>query len=233
MKRDTRAAALADLSVIVPTSEAAATLPRCVAALDGVGDVVVVDAASRDGSASLAEAAGAHVLTTPRGRGLQLSAGARSARGAWLLFLHADTVLSDGWQDEVAAFIANPDHVRQAACFRFAVDDASAAARHLERAVWARGRLFALPYGDQGLLISRRLYDEIGGYQPWPLMEDVDIIRRIGRRRLRFLTASAVTSADRYRRGGWVRRPLRNLCCLALYAAGLPPERIVRIYERS
>jgi hypothetical protein len=88
----------------------------------------------------------------------------------------------------------------------------------------------ALPYGDQGLLISRRLYDAVGGYRPMPLMEDVDLVRRLGRARLHPLGASMLASARRYRRDGYWRRPLRNLCCLALYFAGVPPRVIARMY---
>jgi len=92
-------------------------------------------------------------------------------------------------------------------------------------------RLFGLPYGDQGLLISRRLYDEVGGYRPLALMEDVDLVRRIGRHRLRRLDATALTSAERWRRDGWLRRSGRNLVCLALYALGVAPGHIARAYR--
>ena len=90
---------------------------------------------------------------------------------------------------------------------------------------------FSLPYGDQGLLIGRRFYHDIGGFAPIPLMEDVDIVRRIGRRRLVVLDVAAVASAERYRRGGYVARPLRNLTCLGLYFLGVPPRLIARIYR--
>jgi hypothetical protein len=120
-------------------------------------------------------------IHAPRGRGSQLVAGAAAAQGEWLLFLHADTRLGLGWQAALAAAMTRPD---RAAYFRFALDDPSPAARRLERAVAWRCRILALPYGDQGLFISRALYDEVGGYRPLPLMEDVDLVRRLGRRRL-------------------------------------------------
>jgi hypothetical protein len=88
-----------------------------------------------------------------------------------------------------------------------------------------------LPYGDQGLLLPRTLLEAIGGVRPLPLMEDVDLVRRLGRRRLVGLEAAAVTSAARWERDGWYRRSLRNLGCLALYAAGVPPRVIARIYS--
>jgi hypothetical protein len=100
----------------------------------------------------------------------------------------------------------------------------------LETLVRMRTALFKLPYGDQGLLIPRRLYDEIGGYKPLPVMEDVDIVRRLGRRRLVPLRARAVTSAARYRRDGYLKRVLRNQGCLALYFLNVPAPTIARLY---
>ena len=87
-----------------------------------------------------------------------------------------------------------------------------------------------LPYGDQGLLIERGFYRRIGGFHALPLMEDVDLVRRIGRRNLVALDAEAVTSAERYERDGWLERPMRNLACLSLYFAGLPPSLLRRLY---
>jgi hypothetical protein len=127
-------------------------------------------------------------------------------------------------------FIARPRAAERAGYFDLALDDHAAAARRLERVVAWRCRILALPYGDQGLLISRALYDAVGGFAPLPLMEDVDLVRRLGRRRLARIDARCVASARRYRREGYWRRPLRNLLCLSLYFAGMPPERIARLY---
>jgi hypothetical protein len=79
--------------------------------------------------------------------------------------------------------------------------------------------------------MSRQLYETIGGYRPLPLMEDVDLVRRIGRNRLRLLDVDAMTAADRWRRDGWFRRSARNLTCLALYRAGASAERVARLYN--
>jgi hypothetical protein len=79
-------------------------------------------------------------------------------------------------------------------------------------------------------LIPKRLYDEVGGYRPLALMEDVDLVRRLGRRRTVMLRARAVTSAERFRRQGYVRRSARNLLCLTLYSLRVPAHVIRRIY---
>ncbi len=221
------------ISVVIPVLDAAAELPHTLAALHGVArisEVIVVDGGSRDASLRIARRARARVVTAPRGRGLQLAAGAAAARGAWLLFLHADCCPLPGWEDAVAAFMSAPEAEKRAGYFALALDDPSPAARRLERIVAWRCRALALPYGDQGLLIHRHLYDAIGGYAAIPLMEDVDLARRLGRARLKPIGATMLASARRYRHGGYWRRPLRNLACLSLYFAGVSPARIAKIY---
>lgn len=222
------------LSVVIPALDAADRLGATLAALAPAAaaglalEVVVADGGSSDRTADVARAAGARVVSPGRGRGLQLSAGAEAARGRHLLFLHADTRLSPGWAAAVARFVArDPD---LAGTFRFRLDDPAPAARRLERVVDWRVRRLGLPWGDQGLVLPRRLYDAVGGFRPLPLMEDVDMVRRLGRRRIVVLDADAVTSADRYRREGYLARPARNLLLLSLYFAGVPPARLARLY---
>jgi rSAM/selenodomain-associated transferase 2 len=222
------------ISVVIPTLNAAETLAGTLAALRPsviVGEMIVADGGSSDTTVALACSAGARVVVAPRGRGSQLAAGAAAASGDWLLFLHADCRLEPGWERAVDAFLAAPDPKGCAGYFDLALDDSAPAARRLERVVAWRCRVLALPYGDQGLLIARALYDRVGGFASLPLMEDVDFARRLGPRRLARIGARCIASAQRYRRGGYVRRPLRNLLCLSLYFAGVPPARIVRLYR--
>jgi rSAM/selenodomain-associated transferase 2 len=216
--------------------DAAATLPATLAALEAARDggllreVLVVDGGSGDATVEIAAGWGARVLTAPRGRGVQLAAGGAAATGDWLLFLHADTRLAPGWVAAARAFMARPGSGQRAAAFRLALDDADPRARRIERLANWRARTLGLPYGDQGLLIARAFYEALGGYRPLPLMEDVDLARRIGRRRMVILDVEAVTSAARYRRDGWWLRPLRNLALLGLYYLGAPPRLLLRLY---
>jgi len=220
------------LSVIIPTRNADGGLPHtltCLAAQRaeaGIGEIIVADG----GSAVAPDVAGfgAVMISAPAGRGIQLAAGADAATGDWLLFLHADTILGDGWARAVQAHMHSSS---SAAVFRFRLDDTRIRARILELLVHWRCRLFALPYGDQGLLISRKLYEETGGFRPLVLMEDVDLVRRIGRHRLAWLEVPAITSAQRYVREGYVWRIARNLACLAMWSLGVSPERIRRFYK--
>ncbi len=227
---------MAELSIIVPTLNAGAGLQRSLpplAAFDSVNlvhEVILVDGGSTDETLEIAEAAGANVVTSERGRGLQLGAGAKASTGSWLLFLHADTSLDPRWHEAVWSFMHEPDNDRRAGYFRFKLDDKRKRAKLLERFVALRVHLFGLPYGDQGLLISKSFYNELGGYRAFPLLEDVDLVRRIGRARLVHLGRNAVTSAERYDRDGYVKRSVRNFFCLSAYFFGVPPQVIAKFY---
>lgn len=219
------------ISVVVPALNAAGGLEKTVQGIiRSVNEVIVADGGSTDATQAVAERLGARVIQAEKGRGPQLRAGAAAASSAWLLFLHADTRLSPGWQDAARQFMEQPGNHIQAAAFRFRLDAQHPAARRLERIVAWRCRCFGLPYGDQGLLIHRAFYERLGGFNAIPLMEDVDMVRRIGRRNMVMLKADAITSAARYQRNGYWRRSARNLILLGLYWLGVPPRFLVRIY---
>jgi rSAM/selenodomain-associated transferase 2 len=225
-----------EFDVVIPTLNAGPRLARTLAALHD-GDtasrpsIIVCDGGSRDDTIAIARAAGAVVVSSQAGRGGQLAVGATASTAPWLLFLHADTVPGAAWRSAVDKFIKLPANVAKAGYFRLRFDSATDRARRIERLVAWRCRTFGLPYGDQGLLLSRQLYNRLGGFRALPLMEDVDLARRIGRSNLVALDVDALTSAERYERDGWVVRPMRNLACLALYFAGLPPPLLRRLYR--
>jgi rSAM/selenodomain-associated transferase 2 len=233
------------LSVVIPTENAAEELPATISALrDEVArtcgvkglqvpeiEIIVSDANSIDSTAAVAERLGARVVTTGAGRVAQLRAGASAARGEWLLFLHSETRLGEGWSKRVAGFIANPANLGTAAAFRFRVSDERKWARRLEAIFEGRSRWLSLPSGDQGLLISRPFYDSLGGYPELPMMEDVEMIRRIGAGRLRVLPIAAINSAARYQGDGWWKRMAQDTLCVGLWFAGVPANHVTRLYR--
>ena len=156
----------ADLSAVIPALNAEAHLEACLAAIAGVGEIVVVDGGSRDGTVALAQRLGARVLAAPPSRGGQLAAGIAATPAPWLLLLHADTRLDPGWRAAAADFMEHPLRDARAGYFRLVLDSAHPWARRLERIVAWRSRTFGLPYGDQGLLLSRGLLDRVGGMRP-------------------------------------------------------------------
>lgn len=226
------------ISVVIPTLNAetglAATLTSLVpAAVDGVvREAIIVDGGSADRTLEIADHAGAEIVKSDPGRGSQFRAGAARARFPWLLFLHAGTELEPGWEREAGQFIERVEAGRRrdtAAAFRFALDDEGFAPRLLESLAAFRSSVLKLPYGDQGLLISRALYDEIGGYAALPLLEDLDIVRRLGRGRVTALRSRALANAARIRAEGYLKRMLRNQLCLSLYMLNVPVPRIAQL----
>lgn len=229
----------APVSIVIPTLNASARLPQCLdalvaASIDGVvREVIVVDGGSTDDTVKVASDFGARIITEAPSRGSQLKAGAAAARGDWLLFLHADTVLGEGWADHVSALIGKRSH--DAGVFTLAFDAKGVAPRFVASGAMLRTRLIKSPYGDQGLLISRKAYEVIGGYKDIPLFEDVDIIKRLVRSRGRMafciFPVKAVTSAERYERDGYARRVIKNMILLIRYHLGAPPEKLAKDYS--
>jgi rSAM/selenodomain-associated transferase 2 len=222
------------LSIVVPTLQAETTLRTTLTSCVDTSlesEVIVVDGGSSDSTLSIARDLGVTVVECSPGRGIQLAVGAETATGEWLLFLHADSIPTVGWDKHVGHFMAERSNRFRAAVFDLRLDDGNPQARRLEWLVRWRTRLFALPYGDQGLLINRAFYDGLGGYRPIPVMEDVDLIRRIGRAYLRVLNSHITTSAIKYQQGGYWKRPIRNLGLMCLYRLGVPPSKLAEMYK--
>lgn len=224
----------APLSIVIPTLNAApalaASLPALFEGLDAglVREMILSDGGSTDDIARLAAEIGAEFLPGPAGRGGQLARGAAQADGSWLMFLHADTTLPQGWAMAVLDHITTaPD---KALAFRLSFDDAHPMARLT--AGWAnlRSRLFGLPYGDQALVIPRALYDAAGGYPDIPLMEDVGLARAL-KGRISLSRLSVSTSSARYRQRGWLSQGSRNLWRQVRYLCGADPAGLARGYR--
>lgn len=221
----------APISVIIPTLNAEKHLGTCLASLMPaleaglIRELIVSDGGSTDETLALAKEWGAEVIEGTASRGAQLARGCRAAKGRWLLVLHADTRLQDGWVGPAVRHLESG----KAGWFRLAFDDGGVAGALV--ASWANLRSgFGLPYGDQGLLIPAALYNATGGYPSQPLMEDVALSISL-KGNLLAIEATAFTSASRYKRQGWVRRGARNLWTLFRYFIGTSPHRLADNYR--
>ncbi len=226
------------ISVIIPTLNAAATLPSTLeslipAAVQGlVREVLIVDGGSTDSTLKIADGYGASTISGGPLRASQLMIGAQQARFSWLLVIDPDCVLDPGWEREVGHLIGkieDGNRVPTAAVFRFALDDTGIGPRATECLARWSAALLGLAHAEQGLLIARTLYAEVGGFKPYPLLEGVDLSRRVGRRRLLTLRTTAVSNANRYRQEGYIRRCLRYYGCLGLFTLHVPMERIASL----
>lgn len=221
------------IGVVIPTLNEERALPALLEDLRELGvalplEVVVVDAGSGDGTRAIAAAAGVRVLAAARGRARQLNAGARAVRGEWLLFLHADCRLDSQARGALERAVAAGSEM-SAAVFRFAIDLPGFWKRVIELGQRMREGLWGLPYGDQGLLVRRTLFDTVGGYPDVPLMEDVGIVRRLRHATaIRRLPGAVLTSGRRYLRDGVIRTWLRHTALITLYRAGVSPRRLAR-----
>jgi len=193
-------------------------------------DIIIVDGGADPEIESIVTAHGrATLCRTTVGRAHQMNAGAASAAGEWLLFLHADSTLPQGWLQA----IADLGDDTAGGWFRFALDDTAWQARVIEQLVAWRVRCLRLPYGDQGLYVRRRVFQQLGGFRELPLLEDVEFVRRLIRiGRVVELPLVLRTSSRRWHRDGWFRRSMKNLAIVGLYLAGVPPARLARWYRK-
>ncbi|MEM9600651.1 MAG: glycosyltransferase, partial [Pseudomonadota bacterium] len=219
------------LIIVIPTWQAQKGLERLLPQLAGER-VIVADGGSTDGSLKTAVRAGCVMALGASGRGSQLRLGAQAAilsgqQDDWFLFLHADSQLPPDWRAIVGQAMTRSD----ARYFQFRADAPGFKARLMDRLVALRCRLLGLPYGDQGLLISRPLYERAGGYADMPLFEDVDLVERVREvGRLRPLPAVLQTDVSKHWANGLWRRGTRNLGLLWRYKRGVSTETLLRDY---
>lgn len=222
------------LSIIIPTL---GTEEGLAAAIDSAGpsgatEVIIVAAQHTGQVLETAARAGAQLMSATVGRANQMNAGAAVARGGCLLFLHADTVLPAGFEQEIEHVLQDPQVVGGA--FRLHIDSPRSSMRWIERGVDLRTRLRNMPYGDQAIFVRRPVFDALGGFRVWPIMEDYEFVRRVRRQgRLAYLAAAVRTSPRRWERLGPWRTTCINQLMVLGYHAGVPVERLARFYRRQ
>jgi rSAM/selenodomain-associated transferase 2 len=194
-------------------------------------EVIIVDGDPEGSTIAAVTSAAARKIKAPRGRGGQMHQGARLATGNILLFLHADVVLERNALLQIVNVCRRNDIAGGA--FSLRIDSGKRVFRLIEKAVSIRSRLTKIPYGDQAIFINKTIYDRIGGFSDIPLMEDVDLMRRLKKSgaRIRILPDRALTSPRRWEKEGVLYCTLRNWLLISLYSLGIAPERLVRFYR--
>ena len=221
------------ITVIIPTlnesTRIAATVANVRACLPAA-EILVVDGGSTDATCALAAQAGARVIAGPAGRGRQCAQGTEAALGNLLLFLHADTTLPPSAAPVLSAWSRGPD--AKIATFRLRFDRAGWFLRTCAR--FTRFDSVLTRFGDQGIVIRRDFYQQLGGFPLWPLFEDVELLRRARRQtRIVSLPATVTTSARRFERHGTLRQQGRNAVLLLRFLAGASPEALAADYRAT
>ncbi|HZP92711.1 MAG TPA: TIGR04283 family arsenosugar biosynthesis glycosyltransferase [Burkholderiales bacterium] len=224
------------LSIVIPTLNEARNIESCLRALAplrarGV-DVVVADGGSDDATAEIARPLCDSVLTAPRGRALQMNAGARAARGDVLLFLHADCVLPAGADELIHAALPASPHVWGR--FDVRLSGRRPLLRLVESMMNLRSRITGIATGDQAIFVTRRAFDAVGGFPAIALMEDIAVSAALKRLSAPLcLRARVVVSSRRWERQGVLRTILLMWRLRAAYFLGARPEQLSRIYYRD
>jgi len=220
------------ISAVIPALNEAENIDdtlRSVASGTNV-ESVVVDGGSRDGTRELARRCGARVIETSPGRAHQMNCGAATAQGDILLFLHADTLLPGAYDGCVRRILSEGGVA--AGAFRFRLSRSSPILQFIERTTNFRAQRLEVPYGDQGLFLTRQTFEEVGKFPEWPIMEDVEIIKRLrALGRIAIANAPAVTSARRWEELGDLYTSLFNQVMLLGHFLGVSPQRLARWYR--
>ena len=222
------------VSIIVPTLNEEAHILATLKALQqllGDKEILVVDGGSSDRTVPLARSQGVTVLAAPKGRGTQMHAGALEATGSVLWFVHADTIPPPAALDEIEKALEDESVV--GGNFGLLFDGSSRAARQLT-AIYPVLRLLGLCYGDSGIFVRKRVYEQIGGLRALALFEDLDLLRRLRRAgRFAHLPCSIVTSSRRFEQRNFALIWLHWTSLQILYWCGVSPNLLARWYRHA
>ncbi|MBN2130560.1 MAG: TIGR04283 family arsenosugar biosynthesis glycosyltransferase [Sedimentisphaerales bacterium] len=224
------------LSVIVPVLDEQEQINACLDHLRGQGlrgrrEIIVVDGDPHGGTVALIRDAEVIRLTGARGRARQMNAGASVAHGEILLFLHADTRLPDSALEKISSVMAAGTCV--AGAFDLGIDSDRWILRHIAFRASVRSRISRIPYGDQAIFIDRTFFEGLGGFAEMPIMEDVDLMRRIKRsnRKIHIFRDKVLTSPRRWEAEGALYTTLRNQMLMLCYYLGVRPETLIKLYK--
>jgi rSAM/selenodomain-associated transferase 2 len=219
------------ISVVIPVLNEEKSIATTLAALAPLKphELIIVDGGSSDRTAEICNRLGATVLSSLRGRGLQMNQGARQTTGDVLLFLHADTRLPGSAFGDILRALRNPQCV--GGRFDVKLDGAHWMLGVVGAMISLRSRLSRVATGDQAIFVRREIFIELGGYPDIPLMEDVAFAQALKRRgAVACLRSRVVTSARRWEREGIWGTIFKMWMLKSLYLVGISPVRLKRYY---
>ncbi len=222
------------ISIVIPTLNERGNLAGNLASCHPPEDVeiIVVDGGSIDGTPELAQRPDVKLVISKPGRGKQMNVGARMAKGEIVLFLHGDTVLPQGYYPQIISVLEGEGVV--AGAFRLSIDGKPVSLRIIENVVNLRARILQMPFGDQALFMKKSMFEQVGGFQEIPIMEDFDLVRELRKRgRIGIAEGAILTSGRRWERFGPWRTTLMNQIAIMAHLLGISPVTIAKFYHRK
>ncbi len=222
----------AKISIIIPVLNEAENIGVVISSIQNAEniEIIIVDGGSQDNTVEIAQSLGVKVIVTQRGRSLQMNAGAKIATGEILLFLHGDTQLPLGFEQDVRNIWVNDNII--AGAFQLKIDAPEFSLRIIEKTVFWRSKYLQMPYGDQAIFVKASTFWEVGGFPEQAIMEDFELIRRLNcLGKIEILSSSVITSGRRWQRLGVFKTTLINQLVVIGYSLGIPPIKLSQWYR--
>ncbi|NEP06288.1 MAG: glycosyltransferase family 2 protein [Okeania sp. SIO2G4] len=224
---------MTSISIIIPVLNEVSTITQTISTAQTAKDkdieIIVVDGGSNDGTIELIKCLNIQIISSLPGRATQMNCGAKIATGKILLFLHGDTLLPSNFDRMLEEILVKPKII--AGAFELSIRGKTKGLRIVERMVNWRSRYLQMPYGDQGIFLPTKVFQEIGGFPEIPIMEDFELIRQLKKRgQIAIIPSPVFTSGRRWQKLGILKTTFINQIVIIAYLLGVSPKRLARLY---
>ncbi|NEO53415.1 MAG: glycosyltransferase family 2 protein [Okeania sp. SIO3B5] len=225
---------MTSISIIIPVLNEVSTITQTISTAQTAKDkdieIIVVDGGSNDGTIELIKCLNIQIISSVPGRATQMNCGAKMARGKILLFLHGDTFLPLNFDQLLQDILVKPKII--AGAFELSIRGTKKSLRIVERMVNWRSRYLQMPYGDQGIFLPAKIFQEIGGFPEIPIMEDFELVRQLKKRgQIAIVPTPVLTSGRRWQKLGILKTTFINQIVIIAYLLGVSPQRLARWYR--